>query len=224
MKVLLVQDNKRTVKFLHDNLVEQGYDVEVAFDGEEGLRHILSDKYDLIILEALLPKIDGLTLIKELRAKSNHTPILILSQKDSVDDIVAGLDAGADDYLTKPFTFSELLARVQALQRRTEQERGAKIYFADMCLDPVTHKVWRNNNEIEITPKEYDLLEYMMRNPNQILTRNMIADAVWEGQFDKFTNIIDVYVNYLRKRIDRGVEKKLIHTVRGAGYTFAIKE
>lgn len=222
MKVFLVQDNKRALKYLHNNLVEHGYDVEVAFDGEEGLRHILINKYGLIILEVVLPKKDGLTLVKELRANKNHTPILFLSQKNSVDDIVAGLDAGADDYLTKPFAFAELLARVQALQRRSEQERGAKLYFADMCLDPVAHKVWRNEKEVELTAKEYALLEFLMRNPNQVLTRNMIADAVWEGEFDKFTNIIDVYINYLRKKIDRGVDKRLIKTIRGIGYTLAI--
>ncbi len=135
-----------------------------------------------------------------------------------MEDIVAGLDSGSDDYLTKPFAFAELLARVRALLRRGHQERGAEITFADLRLDPVAHKVWRGDKEIELTAKEYALLEYFMRNPNQILTRTMIAEHVWDYTFDSFTNIIDVYVNYLRKKIDRDFDNKLIHTVRGVGY------
>jgi len=224
MKILLIEDDKKIAKFITRGLETEGFEVEIVHDGEEGLQRAVDGMYGLVILDVMMPKKDGISLVRELRAKKHLIPIMILSAKDTVDDIVAGFDAGADDYIKKPFAFAELLARVQALQRRSEQERGAKLYFADLCLDPVTHKVWRNNNEIEITPKEYDLLEYMMRNSNTILTRNMIADTVWDGQFDKFTNIIDVYVNYLRKKIDRGTDKKLIHTVRGVGYTFAIKE
>jgi DNA-binding response OmpR family regulator len=152
------------------------------------------------------------------------TPVLMLTAKDSVEDIVAGLDSGSDDYLTKPFAFAELLARVRALLRRIELDRGAEIRFADLRLDPVTHKVWRKDKEIGLTAKEYGLLEYFMRNPNQVVTRTMIADHVWDYTFDSFTNIIDVYVNYLRKKIDRGSDKKLIHTVRGVGYIFKEEE
>jgi DNA-binding response OmpR family regulator len=142
----------------------------------------------------------------------------MLTAKDTVEDIVAGLESGSDDYLTKPFAFTELLARVRALLRRSEMDRGAEIRFSDLRIDPVTHKVWRGDKEIDLTAKEYGLLEYFMRNPNQVLTRTMIAEHVWDYTFDSFTNIIDVYVNYLRKKVDRDSDKKLIHTVRGVGY------
>jgi len=174
--------------------------------------------YDLILMDVMLPKKDGLSAIKELREKNVSTPILCLTAKDTVEDIVSGLDIGSDDYLTKPFAFAELIARVRALIRRGSQDRGAELYFADLRLDPVGHKVWRDNKEIDLTSKEYALLEYFMRSPNQVLTRTMIAEHVWDYTFDSFTNIIDVYVNYLRKKIDRNFDKKLIHTVRGVGY------
>jgi DNA-binding response OmpR family regulator len=169
-------------------------------------------------MDLMLPKMDGLAVIKALRNKGNKTPVLCLTAKDTVEDIVSGLDSGSDDYLTKPFAFAELVARVRALLRRGVQDRGAEIRFADLRLDPVAHKVWRSNKEIELTAKEYALLEYFMRNPNQILTRTMIAEHVWDYTFVSFTNIIDVYVNYLRKKVDRDYDKKLIHTVRGIGY------
>jgi DNA-binding response OmpR family regulator len=172
----------------------------------------------------MLPKKDGLSVLKDLRERKNVTPILMLTAKDSVEDIVAGLDSGSDDYLTKPFAFAELLARVRALMRRSELDRGAEIRFADLRLDPVTHKVWRKDKEIDLTAKEYGLLEYFMRNPHQVLTRTMIAEHVWDYTFDSFTNIIDVYVNYLRKKIDREADKKLIHTVRGVGYILKEEE
>ena len=177
-----------------------------------------STEYDLILMDVMLPKKDGLSAIKEIREKNIQTPILCLTAKDTVDDIISGLDIGSDDYLTKPFAFAELVARVRALIRRGSQDRGAELYFADLRLDPVGHKVWRSSKEIDLTAKEYALLEYFMRNPNQVLTRTMIAEHVWDYTFDSFTNIIDVYVNYLRKKIDRDFDKKLIHTVRGVGY------
>jgi DNA-binding response OmpR family regulator len=166
----------------------------------------------------MLPKMDGLTVIKELRAAGKRTPVLMLTARDTTEDIVSGLEAGSDDYLTKPFAFAELLARVRALLRRGEQDRGAEISFADLRLDPVTHKVWRSDKEIDLTAKEYGLLEYMMRNPNTVLSRAMIAEHVWDYAFDSFTNIIDVYVNYLRKKVDKEHATKLIHTVRVQGY------
>jgi DNA-binding response OmpR family regulator len=184
----------------------------------------LEKGYDLIILDVMLPKKDGLSVVRELRERMSATPVLMLTAKDSVEDIVAGLDSGSDDYLTKPFAFAELLARVRALVRRSEHDRGAEIRFADLRLDPVTHKVWRRDKEIDLTAKEYSLLEYFMRNPNQVLTRTMIAEHVWDYTFDSFTNIIDVYVNYLRKKIDREADKKLIHTVRGVGYILKEEE
>jgi len=224
MKILLVEDEKKVLSFIKRGLEEEKYDVDTAMDGEDGLKLALDKTYDLIVLDWMLPKKDGLTMIRELRSKKTMIPVLMLTAKDSVEDIVAGLDSGSDDYLTKPFAFAELLARVRALLRRAEQERGAEIHFADLSLDPVTHKVWRKDKEIVLTAKEYGLLEYFMRNPNQVVTRTMIADHVWDYTFDSFTNIIDVYVNYLRKKIDRGSEKKLIHTVRGVGYIFKEEE
>jgi DNA-binding response OmpR family regulator len=218
MKILVVEDDKRVAQFIKRGLKEEKYEVDVVHDGEAGFQRILDGAYGLVILDVLLAKKDGLTLVGDLREKKIVTPVLMLTIKDTVDDIVAGLDAGADDYLKKPFVFAELLARVKALQRRSEQERGAKLYFADICIDPVLHKAWRSEVLIDLTAKEYELLEFFVRHPNQVVTRNMLADAIWEGGFDKFTNIIDVYINYLRKKIDRVKDKKLIHTVRGVGY------
>jgi heavy metal response regulator len=218
MRILVVEDEKKVASFIKRGLEEESFSVDMAFDGEEGLSMAESTPYDLILMDLMLPKMDGLAVIKELRSKGNKAPVLCLTAKDTVEDIVSGLDSGSDDYLTKPFAFAELVARVRALLRRGVQDRGAEIRFADLRLDPVAHKVWRSNKEIELTAKEYALLEYFMRNPNQILTRTMIAEHVWDYTFDSFTNIIDVYVNYLRKKVDRDHEKKLIHTVRGIGY------
>ena len=218
MKILVVEDEKKVSSFIKRGLEEEKYDVDTAYDGEEGLKMAIAGQYDAIVLDWMLPKQDGLGVLKELRAQKRITPVLMLTAKDTVEDIVAGLDSGSDDYLTKPFAFAELLARVRALLRRSEMDRGAELRFADLRIDPVTHKVWRSDKEIDLTAKEYALLEYFMRNPNQVLTRTMIADHVWDYTFDSFTNIIDVYVNYLRKKIDRDADKKLIHTVRGVGY------
>ncbi|EAT16923.1 response regulator [Desulfuromonas acetoxidans] len=218
MKILVVEDEKKVASFIKRGLEEENFTVDIAANGEEGLYMAESNHYDLILMDIMLPKKDGLTVIKELRSKEVTTPVLCLTAKDSVEDIVAGLDSGSDDYLTKPFAFAELLARVKALVRRGAKDRGAEIYFADLRLDPVTHKVWRADKEIDLTAKEYGLLEYFMRNPNQVLTRTMIAEHVWDYTFDSFTNIIDVYVNYLRKKIDKDYSKKLIHTIRGVGY------
>jgi heavy metal response regulator len=218
MQILVVEDEKKVASFIKRGLEEEGYTVDVAYDGEEGLRMAENNPYELILMDVMLPKMDGLTVIKDLRNKNIMTSVLCLTAKDTVEDIVSGLNSGSDDYLTKPFAFAELLARVRALLRRGAKDRGAEIFFADLRLDPVAHKVWRSNKEIELTAKEYALMEYLMRNPNQVLTRTMIAEHVWDYAFDSFTNIIDVYVNYLRKKVDRDYDKKLIHTVRGVGY------
>lgn len=218
MKILVVEDEKKVASFIKRGLEEEKYEVDISYDGEEGLQKALDGSYSLMILDVMLPKKDGLSVVKELRTRKLLTPVLMLTAKDTVEDIVAGLNSGSDDYLTKPFAFAELLARARALLRRSEQERGAEIRFADLRLDPVTHKVWRKDKEIDLTAKEYSLLEFFMRNPNQVLTRTTIAENVWDYIFDSFTNIIDVYVNYLRKKIDRDADKKLIHTVRGVGY------
>jgi len=224
MKILVVEDEKKVASFIKRGLEEEKYEVDVTYDGDEGLQKSLDGSYSLVILDVMLPKKDGLSVVKDLRARKLLTPVLMLTAKDTVEDIVAGLNSGSDDYLTKPFAFAELLARVRALLRRSEQERGAEIRFADLRLDPVTHKVWRKDKEIDLTAKEYSLLEFFMRNPNQVLTRTTIAENVWDYIFDSFTNIIDVYVNYLRKKIDRDADKKLIHTVRGVGYILKEEE
>lgn len=218
MRILVVEDEQKVAGFIQRGLEEEGYKVELAFDGETGIEMGLTGTFDLILMDIMLPKKDGIAAIRELREKNINTPVLCLTARDSVDDKVAGLDIGADDYLAKPFAFAELVARCRALIRRGTSDRGAEIHFADLRLDPVTHKVWRAGKEIELTSKEYALMEYFMRNPNKVLTRTMIAENVWDYSFDSFTNIIDVYVNYLRNKVDREYDKKLIHTVRGSGY------
>ncbi len=218
MKILVVEDEKKVASFIQRGLEGEGFSVEVAYDGESGVEMGSQSSFDLILMDVMLPKMDGLQAIKALREKGVESPVLCLTAKDTVEDIVAGLDSGSDDYLTKPFAFAELLARVRALVRRGTQERGAEITYADLRLDPVAHKVWRSDSEIDLTAKEYALLEFFMRNPETTLTRTMIAEHVWDYTFDSFTNIIDVYVNYLRKKVDRDYTNKLIHTVRGIGY------
>jgi heavy metal response regulator len=218
MRILVVEDEKKVASFIQRGLEGEGFTVEVAYDGESGVEIASQSSFDLILMDVMLPKMDGLQAIKTLREKGVDYPVLCLTAKDTVEDIVSGLDSGSDDYLTKPFAFAELLARVRALVRRGTQERGAEITYADLRLDPVAHKVWRGDSEIDLTAKEYALLEFFMRNPETTLTRTMIAEHVWDYTFDSFTNIIDVYVNYLRKKVDRDYAKKLIHTVRGIGY------
>ena len=218
MKILVVEDEKKVAGFIKRGLEEDGYQVAVTHDGVEGLKQALEGDYSLVILDVMLPKKDGVAVVTEMRAAGKSIPVLMLTAKASTEDVVSGLDAGSDDYLTKPFAFSELTARVRALLRREGKDRGAEVVFADLRLDPVSHKVWRGKTEIELTAKEYGLLEYLMRNTDKVLSRAMIADHVWDYAFDSFTNIIDVYVNYLRKKVDKDFPVKLIHTVRGQGY------
>lgn len=221
MQILVIEDEKKIANFIKRGLEEEKYEVETVHDGEKGMQKALEGSYNLIILDVMLPKRDGISIVKELRARKNMAPVLILSAKDALEDVVTGLNVGSDDYLTKPFAFSVLLARVKSLLRRTSMERGAEIRYADLRLDPVAHKVWRKDKEIDLTAKEYSLLEFLARHPNQVITRATIAENVWpDTVFDTFTNIIDVYINYLRKRIDRDGDLKLIHTVRGLGYIF----
>ena len=177
-----------------------------------------SNEYDAIILDLMLPKIDGLTLCRTLRKEGNQTPIIMLTAKDTVKDKVKGLDSGADDYLPKPFAFEELLARVRVLLRKKDSRVQTQLKVDDLSLDLLTHKVTRGDREIDLTVKEYALLEYLMRNAGNIVTRTMISEHVWDINFDTFTNVIDVYINYLRNKIDSGFENKMIHTVRGKGY------
>ncbi len=218
MRILVVEDEKKVASFIKRGLAEEGYAVDVAPDGEEGVGMALDGVHDLIILDIHLPKMDGLGVLQELRKKKMDTPVLLLTVRATIEDKVLGLDAGADDYLTKPFAFEELLARVRALLRRRADAEPPVIQIADLTLDPARRLVSRGNAKIDLTPKEYALLAYFMRNPGRVLTRTMISEHVWDYTFDTITNVIDVYVNYLRKKIDTGREHKLIHTIRGVGY------
>ena len=218
MRILVIEDEKKVATFIKKGLVEEHYAVDTAFEGEEGLYLSEINEYDLIVLDLMIPKIDGFGVLKKIRERKNNVPILVLTAKDSIDDTVRGLDAGCDDYLTKPFAFAELLARIRALLRRDNKEKESVLRIADLSLSIVTHKVMRQGKEIELTSKEYALLEYFMRNPEKVLTRTMISEHVWDYHFDSNTNVIDVYVNYLRKKIDKDFDPKLIHTIRGIGY------
>jgi len=218
MRILLVEDETKIASFIERGLKEQHYAVDVAADGEEGLYLAEINPYDLILLDIMLPKKDGITICRELRDQKINAPILMLTARDAVKDKVSGLNAGADDYLTKPFSFSELLARVRALLRRERQEKADVIKIADLQLNMLNHQVTRGKKEIPLTNKEYGLLEYLMLNANQIVTRTMISEHVWKESFNSFTNVIDVHIRYLRNKVDKDSKQKLIHTVRGTGY------
>ena len=218
MRILVIEDEKKVADFVRKGLEEEHYAVDTAYDGERGLDLAETNDYDLVVLDLMIPKIDGWEVLRRMRANGNKVPVLILTARDSVEEIVKGLDSGSDDYLTKPFAFAEFLARVRALLRREKVEKEPVLRVGDLTLSLVTHRVNRGGREIELTSKEYTLLEYMMRSPNKVLTRVMISEHVWDYHFDSMTNVIDVYVNYLRKKIDRDFEAKLIHTIRGVGY------
>jgi len=218
MRVLVIEDEKKVADFISNGLAEEGYAVDVAHDGDQGFFLATTNEYDAILLDIMLPKMDGITLCTKLRSEDNHTPILMLTAKDAIKDKVRGLDAGADDYLTKPFAFEELLARIRSLLRKKSLQQKTRFQVEDLVLDTITHTASRGENEIQLSVKEYSLLEYLMRNTGSVVTRTMIAEHVWDINFDTFTNVIDVYISYLRNKIDRGHETKLIHTVRGRGY------
>ena len=218
MRILLVEDEVRIASFIARGLKEAHYVVDVARDGEEGLFKAEVNEYDLLILDIMLPLKDGISLCKELRGKGFNLPILMLSAKDTAEDKVRGLNFGADDYLAKPFVFKELLARVQALLRRQKPSKGTILKVADLELNQLTHEVKRQGKIIELTSKEYILLEYLMVNTGKVITRTMISEHVWHEEFDSMTNVIDVFVKYLRNKIDQGFKKPLIHTIRGSGY------
>jgi heavy metal response regulator len=222
VRILVVEDEKKVATFIKKGLEEENYAVDIAYDGEEGLSLAQMNEYDVILLDIMLPKLDGREVLRRIRGNGSSVPILILTAKDSVEDIVSGLDSGSDDYLTKPFSFAELVARIRALLRRRTGEKKDTLTAGDLSLSVSTRRARRGSREIELTAKEYALLEYFMRNPNRILTRTLISEHVWDYDFDPTTNVIDVYVNYLRKKIDRGFEKKLIHTIRGSGYMLKI--
>ncbi|HPZ09446.1 MAG TPA: response regulator transcription factor [Candidatus Eremiobacteraeota bacterium] len=218
MRILLIEDEKKVARFISKGLTEESYAVDIAYDGEEGAFLAEINEYDLIILDIMLPKKNGFEVIKQLRGKGLITPVIMLTAKDDLNSKIQGLDLGADDYITKPFAFSELMARIRAIIRRRYEKIDNKLQFGDLIVDPITRRVTRGDKEIDLTNKEYALIEYFVRNPNRVLSRTMISEHVWDYQFDPMTNVIDVYVNYLRQKIDKGFDKKLIHTVRGAGY------
>jgi two-component system, OmpR family, copper resistance phosphate regulon response regulator CusR len=219
MRILVIEDEKKIAEFLRRGLREEGYTVDTAGDGEAGFSLTADHDYDLIILDLMLPKIDGLSLCRRLREEKSAVPILMLTAKDTVQDKVTGLDAGADDYLTKPFAFEELLARTRALLRKKNATSpSTTLRIGDLEVDLLAHTVTRAGRAIELTTREFALLEYLMQHSGTIITRTMIAEHVWDVNFDTSTNIIDVYINYLRNKVDRGFEKQLIHTIRGRGY------
>jgi heavy metal response regulator len=218
MRLLVVEDEQKVASFIKKGLEEEGYAVDVGADGEEGLAMGLARVHDLIILDIRLPKMDGLRVLQALRQDNVTAPVLLLTVRATIEDKVLGLDAGADDYLTKPFAFQELVARVRALLRRRSEAEPTVLQVDDLRLDPARRTVTRGGEKIDLTPREFALLDYFMRNPGRVLTRTMIAEHVWDYSFDTSTNVIDVYINYLRKKIDTGREPKLLHTMRGVGY------
>jgi len=225
MKVLLIEDDKRTALFIIEGLKQSGFAVDHALDGEEGLHQALTESYDAAVVDIMLPKMDGLTLIDELRRKEIKTPIIVLSAKKSVDDRIKGLTIGGDDYLVKPFAFSELLARIQALIRRTSDiAEPVSRTIGTLTVDFRRRKVLRSGNEIELQPREYALLEYLMRNAGRIVSKSMIVEHVWNYNFDPQTNIVEARICRLRDKIDRPFEHELIHTIRGIGYLLEEKK
>lgn len=218
MRILVVEDEKALANNLKKGLSEEGYSIDVAYDGEEGGFMAETEPYDLIILDIMLPKADGITVLRNLRKQKIKTPVLMLTARDTVPDKIKGLDTGADDYLTKPFDFEELLARVRALLRRKGEVKTAIITIGDLEIDTASHQVRRGGTDIPLSAREYALLEYLAYNKGKVVSRTNISEHIYEYDFDLDSNIIDVYINFLRNKIDKGFEKKLIHTVRGAGY------
>ncbi len=218
MKILIVEDEKKVASFIKKGLEEEYYAVDTALDGKEGLKLITSEEYDLIIMDVMIPFIDGVSLLKDIRKRDVLTPVLMLTVRDSVKDKIEGLDAGADDYLTKPFAFEELLARIRSLLRRTGPSKSTKLTVADLELDLQSHRVSRGDKEIILTPKEYSILEYLMRNVNKVVSRTKLIEHVYDYHFDTETNIIDVYINKVRSKVDTNFDTQLIYTIRGIGY------
>jgi DNA-binding response OmpR family regulator len=219
MRILVVEDERKVANFISQGLQEEGHTVEVAKDGEAALDLLEhGPPYDLIVLDVMLRRLDGFTVLRAARAARVRSPVLMLTARDAIADKVAGLDAGADDYLTKPFSFDEFLARVRALLRRADGRREPVLQLADLTLDPATREVARGGRRIELTAREHALLEYFLRNPGRVLTRPLLAEHVWGLAFDPESNVVDVYVGYLRRKIDGPGDARLLHTVRGAGY------
>lgn len=218
MRILIIEDEQRLSNTIKKGLVEEGFAVDQAYDGHEGQYLAESEDYDLIILDVMLPKIDGVALCRNLRDKNIKTPVLMLTAKTTVEDKVRGLDSGADDYMTKPFSFVELKSRIQALLRRGKQDISPVLSISDLTLDPLKHKVERAGKTISLTPKEFAVLEFLMRHKEEIVTRTMIIEHVWDYNFDSLSNIVDVYVTAIRRKVDKGTKVKLVHTIHGVGY------
>lgn len=218
MRILIVEDELRLAEVVKKGLTEDGFAVDMAHDGEEGQYLAESEEYDLILLDIMLPKIDGITLCKNIRKKNIKTPVLMLTAKTTLEDRVAGLDSGADDYLAKPFAFLELRSRIHALIRRSNNNISPILVLDDLALDPLKHTCVRNKKNISLTPKEFAILEFLLRHQNEVVTRTMITEHVWDYNFDGMSNIVDVFVASLRKKINSNSAVKLIHTIHGVGY------
>jgi DNA-binding response OmpR family regulator len=223
MRILLVEDDSGIARSIQQGLIEAGYVIDVASDGKIGLDYALGAIYDILVLDLMLPKLDGLQLLRSLRAEGLKTPVLLLTARDGVDDRVQGLDAGADDYLAKPFAFPELLARLRALSRRPPLQVEPILKLADLEMDVANREVRRAGQTITLSPREFTLLEYLLRHPRQVLTRDQILENTWHSDFYGDSNIVDVYIGYLRRKIDRGFDRPLLHTVRGMGFRLSIE-
>lgn len=223
MRLLLVEDDLQIASFIMKGLKQAGFVIDHAIDGEDGLHMALYEPYDAAIIDIMLPKLDGLTLIEELRRKKVDTPVIILSAKRSIDDRVKGLQTGSDDYLTKPFSFSELLARVQALIRRaTRATEPTRLSVGELSIELLKHEIFRAGEKIDLQPREFSLLEYLMRNTGRVVSKAMILEHVWDYDFDPQTDVVDVLVCRLRSKVDRDFDEKMIHTIRGVGYVLEI--
>lgn len=221
MRILLIEDDLKIASFIKKGLKASGFAVDHATDGEEGLHMVMTEPYDAAIIDIMLPKKDGLSLIKEMRHEKVKTPVIILSARDAIDDRVKGLQSGGDDYLTKPFAFSELLARVQALIRRSSGvSEPTRIVAGDVSMNLISREVIRRGKRIELQPLEFSLLEYLMRNANRVVSKTMIMEHVWDYYFDPQTNVVESRIYRLREKLDRGFSEKRIHTIRGVGYVF----
>lgn len=218
MRILVVEDDKKVASFLQKGLREEGYSVDVAHDGEDGLLKAHVHDYDLLVLDVMLPGRTGLEIVRNLRFRQSSVPVLLLTARSEQDDIVLGLNAGADDYLTKPFGFDELVARIRALLRRGGASRSDRLLYDDLELDRVTHKAHRGGDRLDLTPKEYQLLEFLMLNPERVVRRTELLEKVWDLSFDPMSNVVDVHVGHLRRKLGKGGDDALVHTVRGVGY------
>ncbi|MBR5230131.1 MAG: response regulator transcription factor [Firmicutes bacterium] len=218
MRILIVEDQKDLNKILYKKLTAEGYSADTCFDGEEALDFLDMARYDGVILDIMMPKMDGLAVVKHMREQGDNTPVLFLTARDSIDDKVKGLDLGANDYLVKPFSFEELMARVRAMTRKTAVSNSPVYKLADLVLDTTSHSVSRADVNIKLSAKEFALLEYLLRNKGKVLSRENIENNLWNFDYEGGTNAVDVYIRYLRKKIDEDFEPKLIHTVRGVGY------